>query len=182
MELDEIIAGCLKNKLKAQEQLYRKFSGQLFGVCLKYTSTKQEAQDQLHDGFLLILKKLPTFKFQGSFEGWAKRIIINQILQQYRKRVFTEQITDTHHEEEDEEPDFSMLNLDMTFLERLINDLPQQYQLVFKLYALDSYSHKEIAESLEISVGTSKSNLSRARSILKAKIEDALTLKSGTHE
>lgn len=182
MELKDIIAGCLKNKLKAQEQLYRKFSGQLFGVCLKYTSTKQEAQDQLHDGFLLILEKLSSYKFEGSFEGWAKRIVINNILQQYRKKVFTEQIAENHYIEENDEPDLSELNLDIEFLEQLINDLPKQYQLVFKLYALENYSHKEIAENLDISVGTSKSNLSRARNLLKTKIEEAIILKSGTYE
>lgn len=170
MILEQIINDCKKGNRKAQEQVYRLLSPKIFAVCLKYSRNYEEAQDNLQEGFLLIFDKIEKFQFKGSFEGWAKRVVINYILQQYRdKRIFeivSEQLPENDEVEIDEE------NISMDFLVGIIQELPDRYRLVFNLYVIDGYSHKEIAEMLTINEGTSKSNLARAKTILKEKIEN----------
>ena len=175
MTLEQLIDGCKKNDIVAQELLYRQFSSKLFAVSIKYSRNYVEAQDNLQDGFLLILQKIKKFDNKGSFEGWAKRVIINNILDQYRKTTFLEIVTNEIPDEIDVELETHDLSVD--FLMEIIKELPTRYRLVFNLYAIDDYSHKEIANRLNISVGTSKSNLSRARTILKHKIENQKTTK-----
>lgn len=169
MTLEHTISACKKNDINAQEQLYKMFSGKLFAVCLKYSRNFEEAQDNMQDGFLMILDKIKKFDNKGSFEGWAKRVIINHVLQQYRKTSVLEIVSDEIPDEADIEVEIDEVSLD--FLNQIITELPERYRMVFNLYAVDDYSHKEIAELLKISIGTSKSNLSRARNILKQKIE-----------
>jgi RNA polymerase sigma factor (sigma-70 family) len=169
LNLDQLINDCKKNDIIAQEQLYNLFSSKLFGVCLKYSRNYAEAQDNLQDGFLLIFDKINQFGNKGSFEGWAKRIVINNTLQSYRKTTFLEIVNENIAEET--EVDFDEETVSMDYLLEIIQELPDRYRLVFNLYAIDEYSHKEIAEMLDITIGTSKSNLSRARMILKQKIE-----------
>lgn len=169
MILEQLINECTKNNTKAQEQLYHLLAPKLFAVCLKYSRSYEEAQDNLQESFLVIFDKIKQYKNIGSFEGWAKRIVINYTLQQYRnQRVFeiiSEKIPDTDDVEIDDE------NLSIEFLTEIIQSLPDRYRLVFNLYVMDGYSHKEIAEMLGINIGTSKSNLARAKAILKEKIE-----------
>jgi RNA polymerase sigma factor (sigma-70 family) len=167
--LDQIITDCKKNSPKAQEQLYQLYSRKFFGVCLKYSSNYADAEDNLQDGFLIIFNKIEQFNFKGSFEGWAKKIIINNALQKYKGVRFLEILDDTIAEVELEIDD-EKISLD--YLMQIIQELPDQYRIVFSLYVLDGYSHKEISEMLTISVGTTKSNLFRARLILKEKIEN----------
>ncbi len=169
MGLEQLINDCKKNDRKAQEQLYRLFAPKLFTVCLKYSRSYAEAQDNLQDGFILIYKKIEQYNFKGSFEGWAKRIMVNQSLQQYRGISYLGITSDTIADETEIEIDEDQVSID--YLMKIIQELPDRYRLVFSLYVLDGYSHKEIAELLEINEGTSKSNLSRARHILKEKIE-----------
>lgn len=169
MIVEQLINECKKQNTKAQEQLYRLLSSKIFAVCLKYSRSYEEAQDNLQEGFLLIFNKIHLYNFKGSFEGWAKRVVINFILQQYRSQsvfeIVSENIPDTAEVEIDEE------NVSLDFLMNCIQNLPDRYRLVFNLYVLDGYSHKEIAEMLSITDGTSKSNLARAKAILKEKIE-----------
>ncbi|WP_333807844.1 RNA polymerase sigma factor [Flavobacterium sp.] len=169
MILEQLINECTKNNTKAQEQLYHLLAPKLFAVCLKYSRSYEEAQDNLQESFLVIFDKIKQYKNIGSFEGWSKRIVINYTLQQYRnQRVFeiiSEKIPDTDDVEIDDE------NLSIEFLTEIIQSLPDRYRLVFNLYVMDGYSHKEIAEMLGINIGTSKSNLARAKAILKEKIE-----------
>ncbi len=169
MILEQLIYECTKHNTKAQEQLYRLLAPKLFSVCLKYSRNYEEAQDNLQEGFLLIFEKISQFNNKGSFEGWAKRVIINYTLQQYRNQnvfeIVSENIPDEENVEIDEE------NIPLDFLTKIIQELPDRYRLVFNLYVLDDYSHKEIAEMLDINIGTSKSNLARAKGILKQKIE-----------
>jgi len=145
------------------------FSSKLFGVCLKYSSNYADAQDNLQDGFLIIFNKIEQFQFKGSFEGWAKRIMINNALQKFRGVRFLEIVNDEDFEEEVVEIDDEAISLD--YLMVIIQELPDRYKLVFNLYVLDGYSHQEIAAMLNITTGTTKSNLARARIILKEKIE-----------
>jgi RNA polymerase sigma factor (sigma-70 family) len=168
LSLTLLIQGCLEKNTKSQEQLYQLYAAKLFSVCLKYSRSYAEAQDNLQDGFLIIFDKIGQYKFTGSFDGWAKRIMINHVLQQYRKTTFLELVNDVVDESVVEIDDD---NISLDFLLKIVQELPDRYRLVFNLYVLDDYSHKEIAEMLDISIGTSKSNLARAKMILKDKIE-----------
>ncbi|TDE04388.1 RNA polymerase sigma factor [Flavobacterium sandaracinum] len=175
MGLDQLITDCKKNCPKAQEQLYQLFSKKLFVVCLKYSINYADAEDNLQDGFLIIYDKIKQFNFKGSFEGWAKRILINNALQKFRDVRFMEIVDDTVADEEVEIDDE---NISIDYLMQIIQELPDQYRLVFNLYVLDGYSHKEVAEMLKITTGTTKSNLARARMILKEKIENYSRIKT----
>ncbi len=169
MSLKQLIKDCKKQDPKAQEQLYKLFCDKLFSICLKYSNSYTSAEDNLQDAFITIYNKIQQYKGQGSFEGWIKRVTINTVLQKYRKQKVFEIIHDDQIEETNIEVDEELISLD--YLLQIIQQLPNRYRLVFNLYVLDGYSHKEIAEMLKISIGTSKSNLARARNILKEKIE-----------
>lgn len=163
--LEKIIKGCKENDRKSQSELYALFAPKLYAVCCKYSKNNTEAEDNLHDGFMTILKKISQFKHQGSFEGWMKRIVINTTLEKYRKEKVFPLATEEIKEEVIVEKDESSASLEQLLAS--IQKLPNQYRLVFNLYVLDGYSHKEISKMLGISVGTSKSNLSRAKGLLK---------------
>ncbi len=170
MSLEQLIYNCKKNDTKAQSELYTLFSGKLFSICLKYSKNYAEAEDNLQDAFITIFKKMEQYKNKGSFEGWLKRITINTALQRYRSKgvfeiVNEEAIEDVTVDVEDDDNDVSL-----DFLLEIIQGLPDRYRLVFNLYVMDGYSHSDIAELLKINLGTSKSNLARARQILKNKI------------
>lgn len=168
MILDQLIEECKKHNPKAQEQLYHLFSKKFFGLCLKYSSNYADAQDNLQDGFILLFKKIEQFSGKGSFEGWAKRVMINNALQKFKGVRFMEVLSD---EIPDEIVTIEDDNVPLDYLMKIIQELPEQYRIVFNLYVLDGYSHKEISEMLHLSTGTTKSNLHRARLILKEKLE-----------
>ncbi len=144
-------------------------------MCLKYSRTYQDAQDTLQDSFIMIFKDIKKFKHKGSFEGWAKRVTINVALQKFRKKSILkfDKIEENQLTEEEITVDVDEKNISLSFLLSLINELPPKYQLVFNLYVLDGYSHQEISEVLNISTGTSKSNLFRARKLLQNKINNS---------
>jgi RNA polymerase sigma factor (sigma-70 family) len=167
--IEQIINDCKNKNTKAQEEVYKALSPKIFAICLKYSRSYAEAQDNLQEGFLLIFEKIEKYNFQGSFEGWCKRVVINYVLQQYRNQnifeIVSENIADETSLEIEED------NVSLEFLTRIIQELPDRYRLVFNLYVMDGYAHKEIADMLDINIGTSKSNLARAKTILKEKIE-----------
>ena len=170
MSLDQLIDKCKKNDTKAQSQLYKLFSSKLFSLCLKYSRNYAEAEDNLQDSFVTIFKNVSQYNHKGSFEGWMKRVAINTALQRYRdKGVFSiineENIEDVTIEVEDDD-------ISLDYLLSIIQELPNRYRLVFNLYVLDGYSHKDVAKMLSITTGTSKSNLARARLILIEKIKN----------
>lgn len=169
MSIEQLINDCKKNDIKAQEQLYRLYAPKLFSVSLKYSRNYTEAQDNLQDGFLIIFKNIHKYSFKGSFDGWIKRVLTNHILQQYRKEAFLNIVDENLPEVVEMEIDSESVSSE--YLMKIIQELPDRYRLVFNLYVLDGYSHQEIAELLSINIGTSKSNLSRAKMILKEKIE-----------
>ncbi|MEI6866138.1 sigma-70 family RNA polymerase sigma factor [Flavicella sp.] len=170
MTLPQIIEDCKENKPEAQAMIYELFAPKLMAICFKYSKNKQEAEDNLHDGFLIIFKKIDQFKHKGSFEGWMKRIVINCTLQKYRKKNVLQLTQEEAQEEIFVEVEESALNIDDLLY--MIQQLPNRYRLVFNLYVLDGYTHKQIGNMLNISDGTSKSNLSRAKLILKNKLEN----------
>ena len=157
MSLKKLIQNCKKGERKAQEQLYRKYSNILFGICLKYSRNKTEAEDNLHDSFMIIFDKIDQFKFKGSFEGWMKRITVNTVLQKYRKDQYLKLVTENI--EEESEVEYEYADIQLSTLLQYVQELPTKYRLTFNLYVLDGYTHKEISELLGTSQGTSKSNL-----------------------
>jgi len=170
LDLEELIHNCKKGKRKAQAELYRKYSGILFGICLKYSRDKIEAEDNLHDSFITIFNKIEQYHFKGSFEGWIKRITINTVLQKYRKEQYMDVVSENFGEDS-MELDTDELDVSLSTLLGHIQELPNKYRITFNLYVLDGYSHKEISEMLGTSTGTSKSNLARAKMILREKIK-----------
>lgn len=168
MNLESLIKDCIRQKSKAQEELYNRYKDILFVLCLKYCSNEAKAEDNLHNAFIEIFTNIKKYNSSGSFEGWIKRITINKAIDSYKKSYQMVPIKDDFQDTmiEEKEIDFSLDTI-LT----LIQELPTQYRLVFSLYELDDYSHKEIAEMLEISENTSKSNLHRAKTILKEKIK-----------
>jgi RNA polymerase sigma factor (sigma-70 family) len=138
---------------------------------LKYSKNYQDAEDNLQDSFLTIFEKIKQFKHKGSFEGWLKRITIHTAVQKYRKKAPLQILKEVADEIEDEQLNLEDSIFSMDILLGFVQQLPDRYRLIFNLYVLDEHSHKEIASLLKISEGTSKSNLSRARKILKEKIE-----------
>ena len=169
MGLDQLINNCKKNDTSAQSQLYKLFSSKLFSICLKYSRNYAEAEDNLQDSFVTIFKNIDQYNKKGSFEGWIKRITINTALQKYRSKGVFNIINEENIEDVIIEIDDDDLSID--YLLKIIQELPDRYRLVFNLYVLDGYSHKEISEMLGTSLGTSKSNLARARMILREKIK-----------
>lgn len=169
MSLEQLIDKCKNNDRDAQAHLYSLYAKKLYATSLKYSRNKLEAEDSLQDSFMVIFEKISQYNFKGSFEGWLRRITVNTVLQKYRSKGAFEVISDRVLEERPVTVYEEDVSLD--FLLSIVQELPDRYRLVFNLYVLDDYSHQEIAEMLNISQGTSKSNLARARMILKGKVE-----------
>lgn len=168
MDLDKIIKGCKENKAGAQEQLYRMYKDVLFVLCLKYCRNEAEAEDNLHNAFIEIFTGISKYNNTGSFEGWIKRITINKAIDSYRKTLQLVPIKDDYYTDTDVTE--AEADVPADYILSLVQQLPHQYRLIFCLYELDEHSHKEIAEMLSISESTSKSNLHRAKAILKDKL------------
>lgn len=172
----KLIEGCLAGKRKAQNELYTRFSPQLYGICLRYAANRFEAQDMLQEGFIKVFSSISSYERKGSFEGWVKRIVINNALNHIRSKAKQPLFTDfsdvehipEHHEEEDEATPLP----DAGTMLRLIQELPEGYRMVFNLYVFEDYTHKEIAETAGISENTSKTQLMRARNLLQKKINE----------
>jgi len=174
--LKDLIHRCKKQERNAQEELYRIYAAKLFGLCLKYSGNHQQAEDNLQDGFVTIFEKIHQYKDEGSFEGWMKRVLINTALQKHRQqKVYS--ITNENNIQE-EEVEVETDELSFNFLLECVQSLPDRYRQVFNMYVMDGYSHREIAELLKISEGTSKSNLARARMALKDKIKKKEIIKN----
>jgi RNA polymerase sigma factor (sigma-70 family) len=175
-QLDEIIKGCVAGKPEAQEALFKKYSGKLFGISLRYTKDYSAAEDVLQEGFIKIFTNISSYKGTGAFEGWMRRVVVNTALERFRKQFQMYPITEINESELGLKYDDILADISAKDLLGLVKDLPPAYKMVFNLYAIDGYSHKEISEKLNISIGTSKSNLSRARKILQSKVEEHFVL------
>ncbi len=166
-----IIKGCVAGKTSAQGELFKKYSKMLFGVCIRYTKDPSAAEDVLHEGFIKIFLNISSYKGKGSFEGWMRRIMVNTALERYRKNFQMYPVHEVAELESKLNTNLIVSELSSQELLGLIKELPPAYKMVFNLFAIDGYSHKEISEMLSISIGTSKSNLSRARKILQNKVK-----------
>lgn len=171
-EIKKIIKGCLDGNRREQELLYRRHAAKLYAVCLQYSGNDEEARDILQEGFIKIFENLVHYKHEGSFEGWMRRITVNTALEKFRSRHNLYRVDDIDQiPEPDAEPDNQdYAGLEANDLLGIIRELPPKYRMVFNLYAIEGYSHKEISKMANISEGTSKSNLSRARVILQRRV------------
>lgn len=171
-KLNTLIKGCQKGKYRSQRQLYKQFSPLLFAICMRYLKDKEWAADCLHDAFIKIYESINTYEFNGSFEGWLKKIQVNfclMELRQQQKTMTNKYIEELPDQSEDIDEDFYE-SFDTSLIFESIKELPDGYRTIFNLYALDGYTHSEIATSLNISEGTSKSQYARARKLLKVNL------------
>lgn len=168
----ELIKGCIRRERGAQKRLYDIFSSKMYALCCRYVKDSMEAEDVLVTAFTKILDKIDQYKSEGSFEGWIRRIVVNESLTYLRrnKNMYLE----LELEAANYEPDYQAVSdhLEAEDLLKMIGELPSGYRIVFNLYAIDGYSHKEIAGQLGISENTSKSQLSRARAHLQKLLTD----------
>ena len=167
----ELVEGCLKEDRRFQKELYDRYSGKMMAVCYRYCKNREEAQDVLHEGFIKAIKNLHKFESKGSFEGWLRRIMVNTSLESFRKNKHLAVVENLENAVEHQVASKALDNMSATELLNLISALPAGFKIVFNLYAIEGFSHKEIAEQLGISVGTSKSQLSRARVALQTMVK-----------
>lgn len=181
---DELIKGCLRRDQKAQKLLYDCYSDKMYGLCYRYVKDAMEAEDVLVTAFMKVFEKIGQFKNEGSFEGWIRRIVVNEALTCLRKH--RSMYLEADLEEVDYDPNYKSLSdhLEAEDLMQIIRGLPAGYRVVFNMYAIDGYSHKEIADTLGISENTSKSQLSRARTYLQKvlKEQEMTALKNSSHD
>lgn len=164
----DLVKGCVDNDSRYQKELYRRYCNAMMGVCVRYAPTVQDAEDLLQDSFIKVFKKIHTFQGKGSIGGWVKRIVVNTCLQFFRDNKNLNMYVELKENESTEEVSFDVLNqMHVADLKRKIQSLPDGFRIVFNMYAIEGFSHKEIAQELNISVGTSKSQLSRARTYLQ---------------
>jgi RNA polymerase sigma factor (sigma-70 family) len=163
----QLVEACRRNDRKAQRELYERYSGRMLSICIRYIPQRDQAEDIMITGLMKIFDKIGQFKGDGSFEGWMRRIMVNEALGHIRKtrNMYIESSIDGHGPE----PDYHLLedHLEAEDLMKLVAELPVGYRTVFNLYAIEGFSHKEIGEMLQIQETTSKSQLSRARSLLQ---------------
>ncbi|MFH7007041.1 RNA polymerase sigma factor [Flavobacterium plurextorum] len=171
-DLEKYIKKCIKNDREAQLKIYQLFSPVLYGICLKYMKNEDDAKDVFQEAFVIVFQKMSQYKFEGSFEGWLKRIFINKLIETLSKKKKESFFLDVFDPDTDfvEEEDLDIQPIEQEKLLEYIRDLPDQYRTVFNLYVFEKLKHREIAELLNISEGTSKSNLNRAKHILQKRI------------
>ncbi|MGX5688174.1 RNA polymerase sigma factor [Arcticibacter tournemirensis] len=168
--VDDLLEGCRRGERRTQELLYKLLGSKMMGICMRYAKDRFEAEDMLQVGFVKVFQKVKEFRGEGSFEGWIRRIMVNSAIEVYRKNQRMINVVDIDEVYDAPQSMFDMNKLEAKDLLNLIQHLSSGYRVVFNLYAIEGYSHKEIAEQLGITEGASKSQLSRARAILKEKI------------
>lgn len=174
---EELIKTCLEGSRKAQKALFDKFSGKMMAVCMRYASDREQAEDWLQEGFIKVFTNLEKFKFEGSFEGWVRRTMVNTCLDHIRrvkKQFIDVDISEADFLVGDEEKALSKLRVEEMIA--IIEKLPVGYRTVFNLYAIEGYSHQEIADELGVTVSTSKTQYKKARTHLMSLINDQDTI------
>jgi RNA polymerase sigma-70 factor (ECF subfamily) len=174
---DILINKCIEWDSSAQNRLYNLFASKMFAVCFRYARNHEEAEDILHEGFMKVFDNIGKFRKEGSLEGWIRRIMYNTAIQKFRQRKLdnhTVSMEDFHENSLNHSNNDVLSQIGVKELIGMIQKLPPRYQLVFNLYVFEGLKHREIAEQLGITEGTSKSNLSDARSILQREINKTL--------
>ncbi len=176
MTEEELVQGCIKGLRKAQEELYRRFAPKMLGICARYAGNRDEAEDFLQEAMIKVYQNMGSFRLDGSLEGWIRRVVVNTALNHLRSRKITEDV-DTALLSAGYE-DFSFLKPETMDLLRMIQSLPDGYRVVFNLYAIEGFSHREIAESLGIEEASSRSQLARARKLLQEMLTKEIGIKA----
>jgi RNA polymerase sigma factor (sigma-70 family) len=180
---DQIIRGCIEGKRKAYSLLFNNYAPVMLGVCMRYCKNRIDAEDVMQDGFIKVFSQIHKFRREGSFEGWIKRIMINAAIDNYQtnlKHAFHEDVDEISQSSglaDDPESDDDLpaeMNIPHHKLMEMIQELPDGYRMVFNLFAIENYNHKEIASLLGVSENTSKTQLLKARKALRKKIEALL--------
>lgn len=168
-----MLKACLKGDLKAQRCFYNRFANKMMGVCWRFAKSREEAEDLLQEGFFKVFCDLPRYRGEGSLEGWVRQVIVNVALQHVRKRKLLFQsvsendlgnLQDKSHEQ-------LFQQFEVADLLKMLHILPEGCRVIFNLFVLEGFSHKEIAEELKITTGTSKSQLAKARMLLKEQVK-----------
>lgn len=168
-----LVKKCIEGDQRAQRMLFERFAPKMLGVCMRYSKNSEQAEDVLQDGFVKVFTKLTHYKGDGSLEGWIRRVVVNTALDQIRKNTkFQDNVALDDVDYKLELKGNILEALAAEDLMVLINEMPNGYKVVFNMFAIEGYSHKEIAKELNVSENTSKSQYSRARSYLKKKLEE----------
>lgn len=174
-----LIEQCVQQDRAAQKALYDKFAPKMYALCLRYATDQDEAKDFLQEGFIKIYKNIHSFRNEGSFEGWIRRIFVTTCTGFIQKKKHFSEIKESHENLPENVNGFSGLEkLSLKELQHTIQELSAGYRTVFNLYAVEGYSHKEIADLLNISVGTSKSQYARAKQTLQKNLETKMLIKN----
>lgn len=174
---NQLIESCKNNNREAQYKLYNLLSGKMFAVCLRYAKNREAAEDLLQDGFVKVFTNIDKFRGDGSFEGWVRRIIVNTAVEYYRKSTKMYPMVNVDDVNKEVFWEESSDSLELEDVMNLINSLSTGYRTIFNLYVVEGYSHKEIADMLDISEGTSKSQLARARYLLMEMVKKSEIVK-----
>lgn len=167
----DLIKGCIEGDPQMQRLLYDRFSSMMYGVCLRYSDNTEDANDVMQEGFIKVYKSLSKFRAEGSFEGWVRRIFINTSIEHYRKKVKLYNVSEVQENTIEDNELNALDSLATKDILNIINELSPGYKQVFNMHVIEGYSHKEIAEIIGITEGTSKSQLARAKGVLKKIIE-----------
>jgi len=180
MTEEQLVKECISGNAIAHKKFYDLFAKKMMGVCLRYTNNSDEAQDVLQDGFIKVFAKLPKFVNKGSLEGWVRRIMVNTALDQYRKnKKFQRDVEIDSVSFKLEKNDFIVETINANDLLKIIQTIPEGYRVVFNLFAIEGYSHKEIAEKLGVTESTSKSQYSRAKKMLRKLVVESNIVEEG---
>ena len=150
-----------------QRELYERFASKMYGVCLRYAGNAEEAEDILQDGFIKVFNKIDSYRGEGSFEGWVRRIFVNTAIEHFRKRIYLQPITETEENSIEGKYPSALDDMAEKDIIQVVQQLSPGYRTVFNMYVVEGYTHRQISEALGISEGTSKSQLSRAKQILQ---------------
>lgn len=180
--IDELLKGCRAGNRQHQEVLYKQTAAKMLTVCMRYTGDRMEAEDALQVGYIKVFEKIKEYRGDGAFEGWIRKIMVNTAIESYRKNIRMMNVVPIEEAYDQPSTGFDFSKLGVQDLMKLIQKLSDGYRIVFNMYAIEGYSHKEIATELGISEGASKSQLSRARAILKAEIIKMEGINYATHE
>lgn len=175
----DLISGCMEGDRRMQEELYRRFSPRMYAVCLRYAGAAEEAEDILQEGFIKVFKKLESFRGEGSFEGWVRRIFVNTAIEHFRRKRYLQPVTEKEENTIEGKSLSALDGLAEKDILALVQQLSPGYRTVFNMYVVEGYTHKEIGDMLGISEGTSKSQLSRAKVILQDMVKQFLDTQRG---
>lgn len=162
-----LIEGCVKKDRKSQKELYKLYYGYALRICLRYAKNKDEAVEVVNDGFMKVFMRIDRYRAEQSFNSWLSTIMINTAIDHYRKRIKQLEMEELNEQNQVEDKENILSNINYEDLIKLVQKLSYAYRTVFNLFAIDGYTHEEIAALLHISVGSSKSNLFKARENLK---------------